>query len=72
MTLAGLTAAGIAPPRLAELTVSSLWLLALGAGLVLIVIAATIALGSPDRRDPMLRVTATLAGALLMIPTGLA
>ena len=72
MPLAGLTAAGIAPNRIAELTGSSLWLLALAAGFGLVAIAVLIALGTPDRRDPLLRVTATLAGALLFIPTGLA
>ena len=72
MTVAGLTGAGIAPPRLAELTASSLWLLALGAGVVLIVIGTAITRGSADRGDPMLCATATLGAALLMIPAGLA
>jgi hypothetical protein len=56
MPVAGLAAAGMAPTRIAGVTDSSLWLLTL----------ATAA-----RRDRILSVTATLAGALLVIPTGL-
>ena len=57
MALAGITAAGMAPAAIAELSATSLPLLKPGVGVLL---------------DAVLRVTATLAGALILIPAGLA